>query len=290
MSKIDVLGMIEELRQETLAKYPEGHDFGELAIIQIDDDPASNLYIKSKNKELAKWGIKTTVIHFHTDQFRSIYSEEKYLTNILYAIHDTITIFNNKDYCKGIILQLPLPDYLKPYEQSLIDNISPDKNVDGFKQNYKSAHFFTPCTPKGIMYILKELRNIKGKTICLIGRGKTVGKPLINMLSNEPCTLICCNSHTNKEKLEKIFSISDIIISAVGKPGLIKTGYLNDGTLVIDAGISYVDGKQTGDYSHSNEFDDYIDIDYTPHLGGVGKMTVAMLAMNCIKAWELQGK
>lgn len=283
MGRIDVLGMIEKLREEILSAYPESKKFGKLAIIQVGDNPASELYIKSKKAELVKWGIEPVVIKFESDGDIS-----KLALMIAYKIKD----LNKDESVTGIILQLPLPNRIKSYENSFISLIHPNKNVDGFEQGRGIPSTFEPCTPKGIMYILKTWmrRDIKGKTVCLIGRGKTVGKPLIKMLSKEPCTLICCNSNTSKDQLETILGMSDIVISAVGKPGLIKTGYLKDGAFVIDAGISYVDGRQTGDYAHDNAYDDLLNVDYTPHLGGVGKMTVSMLALNTIEAYYIQNE
>lgn len=269
--KIDVLKMIEELREETLKPYTDVEKIGTLAIIQVGDNPASNLYVKSKKKELAKW--KIDIQHIHLDAYTTGFE----LTNIIRTLNEAKEI-------NGIIVQLPLPEHLD--EQLIINLIRPEKNVDGFKQTYSHKLMFEPCTPKGIMYILKKLRDVKGKTVCLLGRGKTVGAPLIEMLSKEPCTLICCNSNTDGITLKELLHQSDIVITAVGKPKTIVSYDLLYGTLVIDAGISYVDGKQTGDYDHHEGVGK--NIDYTPHLGGVGKMTVAMLAANTIKAVEMQ--
>lgn len=260
--KIDVLKMIDELRRNDVA--------ATLAIIQVGDNPASNLYVKSKKKELEKWNI--TVRHEH-------FEEDVEPQHLIYKIID----LNSDNNVNGIILQLPLPDHLKEYEQYLIDCIDPRKNVDGFKQSGGGESFYTPCTPKGIMHILKKTRDIKGKVVCLIGRGKTVGGPLIDILSKEPCTLICCNSNTDRETLNGMLRMSDIVITAVGIPKFFNDLNLKADALVIDAGISYVDGKQTGDFDNKSCWINS-SVDYTPHIGGVGKMTVCMLAMNTIQA------
>lgn len=282
--KIDVLEMIDELRDEVLDKYSGEYDIAGLAVIQVGDDPASNLYVKSKTVEAKKWRIDLTKHKFSDDP--------EHVEELDKKIRSTIEKLNSDPITNGIIIQLPLPDYLKKYEQEYIGMIKPDKNVDGFKQYGAASRYFTPCTPAGIMYILHKMRDIRGKTVCLIGRGKTVGEPLIDILSKEPCTLICCNSSTEEKELPFFVANSDIIITAVGKPGLFSTTYVSANTLIIDAGISYVDGKQTGDYQHvADTFATLykaFTIDYTPHIGGVGKMTVAMLMRNTIDAMELQ--
>ena len=269
--KIDVLKMIEDLRLETLSKFPGEDYIATLAIIQVGDNPASNLYVKSKKKEMEKWRIKVDHRHFKNDIS-------------VVSLLETIDKLNNDMNVAGIIIQLPLPDHLKKYEELLINEIRPSKNVDGFEQTNSVTRnsLYTPCTPKGIMHILKQMRTIRGKTVCLIGRGKTVGKPLIDILSKEPCTLICCNSSTDDRTLKYLIRQSDIIITAVGKPSLFSGLDVKPDALIIDAGISYVDGKQTGDFDNSNVWSDIID--YTPHLGGVGKMTVCMLAINTIES------
>lgn len=269
--KIDVLKMIEDLRVKTLSKFPGEDYITTLAIIQVGNNPASNLYVKSKKKEMERWRIKVKHYHFKNDIS-------------VVTLLETIDKLNNDIEVAGIIIQLPLPDHLKKYEELLINEIRPSKNVDGFEQknNVTCRPLYTPCTPKGIVYILNQMRTIRGKTVCLIGRGKTVGKPLIDILSKEPCTLICCNSSTDEQVLKCMIRQSDIIITAVGKPGLFTGLDVKPDALVIDAGISYVDGKQTGDFDNSNVWSDKID--YTPHLGGVGKMTVCMLAINTIES------
>lgn len=276
MGQIDVLKMIDELREEKLEIYPGDEDIARLGIIQIGDNVASNLYIKSKKAEMGKW--KIGVEHMQLPE------------NIEWPIaKDKIEDMCREFSINGVILQLPLPEKLQKYEKYLIDTIYSHKNVDGFKQFGAPNPYFTPCTPAGIMHIMKKMRGeLTGKTVCVIGRGKTVGDPLIDILKKEPCSLICCNSNTPDEELEKILGISDIVVTAVGKPGLINAEMLKDGALVIDAGISYVNGKQTGDFDNSSVASSGKSIDYTPWTNGVGKMTVAQLAINTINAMEWQ--
>lgn len=274
--EINVLQMIDEIREKELQPYKDVDVIAKLAIIQVGDNPASNLYIKSKKAEMAKWKIE--VEHYKFDG-----------TNVT-DIYIQIMKLNRDENVNGIILQLPLPHHLEIQKQRLINFIDPYKNVDGFDQYREPDHtklkdIFFPCTPNGILEIIKRTTDIREKVVCVIGRGETVGKPLIDMLRNRRCTLICCNSSTDSVQLSEVLEISDIVITAVGKPGLVKDYNLKRNCIVIDAGISYVDGKQTGDFKHTNV---RTDIKYTPRLNGVGKMTVAMLAQNTIIAAELQ--
>lgn len=279
MGKINVLEMIEELRNEALSSYPGEEEIAKLAIIQVGDEPASNLYVKSKKTEMAKWRIG--VIHHKLPEDVG-----------LYALVRVIEECNMDANIHGIIVQLPLPPHLKFKEEYILSLIYPKKNVDGFKQVGKPK-YFDACTPAGIVWLMKKLRgDLTGKEIVIIGRGKTVGDPLIDLLRNEPYSrLILCNSHTTRNDLETAVYCADIIVTAVGKPGLFDSEFVCGGSLVIDAGISYVNGVQTGDYSHTDSDEFYEpdeQIDYTPHRGGVGKVTVAFLGLNTIKAMELQ--
>lgn len=266
--KIDCLKFVENLRSQ--------YDLTEkakLAIVQVGNNEASNLYINSKLKEAEKWNIDVQVIK--TDE--NIRTDE--LCGYIYDL-------NHSRDVDGIILQLPLPKHID--EEKVINFIDEKKNVDGFKQFGIKSKYFEPCTPKGIMLLLESLTNLDGKLVTLIGRGKTVGEPLRDMLLAKNCTLAIAHSHTIKEELELLLSYSDIIISAVGKPDLFSFSVTKHNAIVIDAGISRVNGKQVGDFSHK-----YIDfweesVIYTPWTKGVGAITVAMLMINTRKAMEIR--
>lgn len=266
--KIDCLKFVENLRSQ--------HDLTEkanLAIVQVGNNEASNLYINSKLREAEKWNVPVKVIK--TDE--NIRTDE--LCGYIYDL-------NHSRDVDGIILQLPLPKHID--EEKVINFIDEKKNVDGFKQFGIKSKYFEPCTPKGIMMLLESLTDLDGKFVTLIGRGKTVGEPLRDMLLAKNCTLSIAHSHTIKEELELLLSYSDIIISAVGKPDLFSFSVIKHNAIVIDAGISRVNGKQVGDFSHK-----YIDVwedsvSYTPWTKGVGAITVAMLMINTRKAMEIR--
>lgn len=270
--KIDCLKFVEELRN----KY-DLTEKANLAIIQVGNNEASNLYINSKLKEAEKWNVNTQVTRVSKD----IKTDE--LCGYIYDLN------HSKDV-DGIILQLPLPKHID--EEKVINFIDEKKNVDGFKQFGLKSKYFEPCTPMGIMMLLDSSTNLDGKFVTLIGRGKTVGEPLRDMLLARNCTLAIAHSHTKRSDLRKVLLESDFVISAVGKPDLfnafdLRSQGLKLRTVVIDAGISRINGKQVGDFSH--EYLDLFDnlILYTPWTNGVGKLTVASLMMNVRKAHEL---
>lgn len=260
--KIDCLKFVEELR-----KQHEG-ELARLAIIQVGDDEASNLYIKSKMKEALKWGVECNLI-----KLNFFVSTKEVIDAIEYT-----SAFND-----GVIVQLPLPEHIDA--QLVLDAIPLKKNVDGFKQTNVSKQLYQPCTPMGIIMLLESLTELEGKTVTLIGRGKTVGEPLRNMLLNKNCTLIVCHSYTPEDKMKTMLTNSDIIISAVGKPKLFNVYNLCKKGIVIDVGISRVDYKQVGDFDHKDV--EIYDICYTPWTNGIGKVTVAALMINTLTAAKM---
>ena len=250
---------IEQERSNTDCREPKHLD-----IIQVGDNPASELYVKSKLKEAEKWNIECEVHKFPED-----------VTG--YEVQHCI--FNIGNYSDGTIIQLPLPEHLN--EQTLINQIRAIRNVDGFKQDhYGEFEYFYPCTPLGIIKFLENLVDLESKTVVVIGRGKTVGNPLVKMLLRRNCTIVECNSFTLETTLKTFLKEADVVISAVGKPNLFNVDDLKEKCIVIDAGISRIDGKQIGDFSHEG---DLSKVDYTPWTNGVGKLTVAALMMNVRK-------
>ena len=254
--------LLEKYRDET-----SGLDI-KLAIIQVGNNKASDLYVGNKIKYCNKAGIE--VNHYHFDEA----TEEE--------ISSLIDSLNNDDEITGIILQSPTPgiDFDKMAEM-----INPDKDVDGFTSAnifrlYMNDENILPCTVKGIIK-LKEFYGIElsGSNVAVVGRGNIVGKPLTLALENRDATVTLCHSKTHD--LEKIVKNTDIVISAVGKPNLIKADMVKDGFVGIDVGINHFDGKLVGDF----DFDDVKDKAsfITPVPGGVGPMTVAMIIDNLIE-------
>ena len=256
--KLDVQPFIEKLRKSCNLSQEK-----RLLIIQVLGDGASEFYVKSKLKEAEKWNV-----HCHVAKF-----ENNTTTEVLGA-YILAESWKNWD---GIIVQLPLPAHID--EQYILDLIPTKLNVDGFEQTHVKYQLYTPCTALGIIEYLKSITTLERKNVVLIGRGKTVGKPLIPLLLKENATLTICHSKTKQDFIANSLYLADIVILAIGKPQYIDPLYIPKG-IVIDAGISRVDGKQIGDLAHNNFIET---VDYTPWTGGVGKLTVAMLMYNVRK-------
>lgn len=227
----------------------------ELHIFTAGNDPASKAYLRGKAQDCLRCGITGMVTH--------VESQQELLTRINLA--------NADDNVGGIIVQLPLPEGFD--EQEAVNAVRIDKDVDGFKPGSP----FLPCTPEGILYVLeREVGDLAGKTVLLIGKGKLVGKPLIDLLLERGCTLTIAHSKT--KDLDKLLmnNYYNIVISAVGKPKLIDLWYTN-ADVVIDAGISRgEDGKLCGDCYVFDPYH-YDNIKVTTVPGGIGLMTRAML-------------
>lgn len=237
----------------------------QLAIIQVGEDPASNIYVKNKLRVCDELGV---IAHYY--QFLESSTNE----DILKKINE----LNEDKKIKGIIIQLPLPKHLDT--DFLTNAIADEKDIDGFKATSK----YIPCTPKGIMTILDSLNiDLAGKSAVIIGKGKTVGKPLINLLLDRGVTITVCHSRTKQVDLERAVLCSNIIVSAVGKPNLVTKSMILgcSNKIMIDVGISRdKNGKQIGDFDE--DLHDYIDL-ITPFTGGVGVMTVVSLLQNLLE-------
>lgn len=244
-----------------------------LAIIYVGFYAPSEKYIKNKIKYCDMVGIKVQVFHLEEAQ-----NEEEIIT--------LIKELNNDDTITGIILQSPLPNGLDIDECTKY--IDPNKDIDGFtKENlFKLVHNIPglrPCTPKGIICLL-EYYNIPlvGKKVCIIGRGNIVGKPLLHEFINKDATVTIAHSKT--QNLKEITLASDIIVCAVGKAHMLTADMVKDGAIVIDVGVTIIDGKTMGDadFETLKEKCSYI----TPNPGGVGPMTIAMIIENLLYAYK----
>lgn len=246
-----------------------------LAIIYVGNDEPSKVYIKNKIKYCEKVGIK--VILYEMDAK----TKEKEVIELIEKLNDSKDI-------TGIILQSPVPRQISFSKCSGL--IKPCKDIDGFsKENlYKLVHNDSglfPCTSKGIIMLLKYYDiTLAGKNVCIVGRGDIVGKPLIFEMLNNNATVIVCHSHT--KNISEFTEKADIVISAVGKTHLIKSNMVKDDAIVIDVGISIVDGKIIGDVDFDNLKDKCTYITTNP--GGIGPMTIAMIIDNLIKAYYMQ--
>lgn len=229
-----------------------GH--GHLAVISVGDDPASQSYIKGKKKDCERVAFKFSHYPF---------PEDANLESIVY----TINKLNNDNDVTGIIVQLPLPKHLDA--DAICKCIVPEKDVDGFLPNSP----FKPCTPEGIVHVMKqELGSLRGRKAVIIGRGKLVGKPLMQMLLDEDMTVTVCHSKTVRYDLYLLSDYADVVIVAIGKPKALGFAYMREDALLIDCGVNRdEDGKLCGDVAYANtEL-------RTPVPGGIGLLTRAML-------------
>ncbi len=246
-----------------------------LAIIYVGDDKPSKVYITNKIKYCEKVGIK--VILYEMDAK----TKEENVIELIEKLNDSKDI-------TGIILQSPVPKEINFSKCS--SRINPNKDIDGFtKENlYKLVHSedgLFPCTSKGIIMLLKYYNvTLAGKNVCIVGRGDIVGKPLIFEMLNNNATVTVCHSQT--KNISELTKKADIVISAVGSPHLIKSNMVKDDAIVVDVGISIIDGKIIGDVDFDNLKDKCTYI--TPNPGGVGPMTIAMIIDNLIKAYYMQ--
>lgn len=239
-----------------------------LCVIQVGDDPASNSYIKGKEKDCTEVGIR----------FKHIKYEENIKQSALMANIKAISLSSEFD---GIIVQLPLPPHLNVDE--ITNCIPASMDVDGFRPD----SYFYPCTPKGIIDWLDYNKYIlEGKEFVVIGRSKIVGKPLVNMLIDRGATVTCCNSKT--KYLWNHTQYADVVISAIGKPKFFESTYFDDAEIVIDVGINRDEsGKLCGDVDIDDVYNYNQAIYVTPVPGGVGLLTRVALLENIIAAFEL---
>lgn len=271
-----------EIRDELTANLPKIK--GTAVFIQVGDRADSNTYIANKIKLCEKHGIAYN--HFHLTE--DVTEEE--LINHINAFNDT------KDVT-GIMVQLPLPKHIN--EEAVINAIAPEKDIDGFTHINKGKLLvgdttgIVPCTPLGIMAILKAINfDLKGKNVVVVGRSNIVGKPMVQLLINAGATVTCCNSNTPKETLKNLIFNSDLFISAIDKPWYFDVEYfgkdnlhLLNNTIAIDVGIARIQRKLVGNIN-KELYDDFKAI--TPVPGGVGPMTVASVLINIAKCEKIQ--
>ncbi len=274
--------LLSSVKEETLSFVNKGNRAPSLAVILVGNDSASASYVKSKGKRCDELGF----VHFQYSL-----SEDSLESDVV----ELVEKLNADDSVDGILVQLPLPDHISA--EKVINAIAPEKDVDGFSP-YSMGRLalgnpsFIPCTPLGILKILENWNiDTRGKRVCVIGRSNIVGKPMSILLSQRgyDATVTLCNSYT--ENLDEITRESDIVIVAVGKPGLIDSSYISDGSAVIDVGINRVEDatkkkgyRLTGDCDFESFADRNVMI--TPVPGGVGLLTVTSLMMNTLRAAE----
>jgi len=264
-------GIREEVRVEVDRLKREKGITPALAVILVGDNPASRIYVKNKGKASSEAGIRSIEHILPQD------AKEKEILSL-------ISRLNNDPSVHGILVQLPLPAHID--EHSIVEAVSPQKDVDGFHP-YNIGRLvtgrptFEPCTPKGIMKLLDATGvPLSGKEAIVIGRSNIVGKPLALMLLKRDSTVTICHSKT--ENLPEKIHSSDIVIAAIGKAGFVKGEWIKQGAVVIDVGINRTDKGLVGDveFREAGKRASYI----TPVPGGVGPMTIAMLLSNTVEA------
>ena len=264
----------DELKEKTARLKERGIEVT-LAVILVGEDPASQVYVRNKKKACEYIGYRSLSYELPKET-----SQEELLK--------LIDELNNRDDVNGILVQMPLPSQID--EKTVIDAISPKKDVDGFHPMNVGAlcigeKGFVSCTPAGVIQLLKRgcdgKIDIAGKECVIVGRSNIVGKPMSMLMLRENATVTVAHSKT--KNLKEVCKRADILIAAVGKAGMITKDHVKEGAVVIDVGINRnEDGKLCGDVC----FDEVKEIAsaITPVPGGVGPMTIAMLMNNCYEA------
>lgn len=265
----------DEVKKEVSALGEKGVSVG-LAVIIVGNDPASRTYVNNKKKACEATGIISEEYAL---------PEDTTMDELLALIKE----LNAKKSINGILCQLPLPKHLD--EKAVIENIDPIKDVDAFHA-VNTGHImigdysFLPCTPAGIMEMLKYYNiEIEGKECVVIGRSNIVGKPMAMLLLQKNGTVTICHSRT--KNLKEVTSRADILVAAVGIPYFVTADMVKDGAVVIDVGMDRnKEGKLCGDvdFAEVEKKASYI----TPVPGGVGPMTIATLMKNTVTAAQIQ--
>ena len=280
---IDGKGFADNLRLDIARRVAELKDkhnvTAGLAVILVGNDPASEVYVRNKERQTCEAGMRSFECHLPAETGEA---------ELLEKIH----ILNNDPQVHGILVQLPLPKHID--ENLIINAINPDKDVDGFHvisagKLATGQDGFVPCTPLGCWMLLKDYyensgENLAGKHAVVIGRSNIVGKPMAALLLKESCTVTIAHSRT--KNLPELLKLADIVVAAVGKPNMVKGEWLKDGAVVIDVGINRIgiDGKSklVGDVDFASC--EGIAAAITPVPKGVGPMTIACLLENTLRA------
>ena len=274
---IDGKALAEKVKKRTAAAAEGLRRRPGLAVILVGDDPASRVYVNGKERDCAQCGF----LSFEHKLDAGTSQEE------LLALVDRL---NRDDAVDGILCQLPLPKHLD--EEAVLNAIAPDKDVDCFHpvnvgRLSIGAPVFLPCTPAGVMEMLREYGiSPAGKRCVVLGRSNIVGKPMAMLLTQADGTVTLCHSRT--PDMAALTAEADILVSAVGRPGLVTAEMVKEGAVVIDVAMNRgPDGKLCGDvdFAAVEPKASYI----TPVPGGVGPMTRAMLMCNLLTAAKNHG-
>ncbi|MEF2964451.1 bifunctional methylenetetrahydrofolate dehydrogenase/methenyltetrahydrofolate cyclohydrolase FolD [Paenibacillus sp. M1] len=265
------------LREEVERLMKQGLTPG-LAVVLVGEDPASQVYVRNKEKACQDLGYYSEV-----HRLPAATSQEELL-----ALVDKL---NNQNNIHGILVQLPLPKHID--EKSVIDAIAVEKDVDGFHPvNVGNLVIgddsLLPCTPAGVIELIKRTGiEIAGKHAVVIGRSNIVGKPVSLLLQRENATVTMCHSRT--ANMKELTKQADILVVAIGRANFVDASYVKPGAVVIDVGMNRLDtGKLAGDVDFASVSE--VSGPITPVPGGVGPMTITMLMQNTlIAAKRLKG-
>jgi len=248
-----------------------------LAVVLVGEDPASQVYVRSKGKMTVEVGMAS-----FEHKLDAGVPEEQLLA--------LVRELNADPQVDGILVQLPLPEHMD--EAAVIAAIDPDKDVDGFHvvnagRLAVGSEGFVPCTPLGCLMLLKDrLGSLAGLNAVVIGRSNIVGKPMAQLLLRESCTVTIAHSRT--QNLPAVVKNADIVVAAVGRPEMVKGDWIKPGATVIDVGINRVPGVQPGKTRLVGDvaYDEAAEVAgaITPVPGGVGPMTIAVLLRNALVA------
>ena len=277
---IDGKKIAENLR-ETLKKQiqqiPSNQPKPGLTVILIGEDPASQIYVRNKEKFANEIGINSKILRFDSSITEEALTKEIHKLNQDRAVH-------------GILVQLPLPKHIN--SKNIINQIEPSKDVDGFHPinvgNLSSGNdALVPCTPYGCYLLLKEvISDFNGLNAVVIGRSNINGKPMTQLLLKENCTVTI--THSKTKNLKNICQGADILVASVGIAKLVKQDWIKSDCVVIDVGINRIEEngskKLVGDVDFENVKDKVKAI--TPVPGGVGPMTISCLLQNTLKAYQ----
>ncbi|MFW6129105.1 MAG: bifunctional methylenetetrahydrofolate dehydrogenase/methenyltetrahydrofolate cyclohydrolase FolD [Candidatus Aminicenantaceae bacterium] len=285
----------QEIEKEVSDYREQGSESPYLIGIQVGENKASQIYLKSKKRNCEKIGIKSDVLNFPADIKPDHLKKE-------------ISRLNEKDDVDGILVQLPLPPAFN--QNDVIMSLSPEKDVDGFHpinlgNLLLNQEGFKPCTPLGIIELLKSNKiGIEGKRVVIIGRSLIVGKPLAVMMTNENGTVTICHSRT--KNLSEVASDADILVAAIGRTAFVNSEFVKEGATVVDVGINYLSDKAKMEQLFGKDEkrekklskkgytlvgDVHPDVIkkaefLTPVPGGVGPLTIAMLMKNTLEAFK----
>ncbi len=258
--------------QAEVEKLKEHNIVPKLTVILVGNDGASQSYVNSKKKAAEKIGMISEIVHMDESS-----TEEEVLSEL-----DRL---NNDDSVSGILVQVPLPKQVS--EAKVLEAINPDKDVDGFNpinigRLYTGERTFIPCTPLGIMEILKHADiDLKGKNVAVIGRSHIVGQPVSKLLTDQDATVTLL--HSKSTNTEEVLKQADVIVSAVGRVHLVTKDLVKPGAVIIDIGNTPDEnGKLKGDVDF--EAVKEVASAITPVPGGVGPLTITMVLNNTLLA------